>query len=62
MQLMEEYEYYKCLGAVFRICKVGQGMEKIFFWNDVWCGETSLKDIFLGLFLIVEDNDVLVES
>jgi hypothetical protein len=25
---------------------------KISFWEDVWCGETSLKDSFPGLFSI----------
>ena len=33
---------------------------KINFWEDVWCGESSLKDTFLGLFSIARFREASI--
>ena len=39
--------------------KVGDG-SRVCFWQDVWCGVSSLKEAFPGLFFISENRDSFV--
>jgi hypothetical protein len=41
--------------------ELGDG-SKIKFWDDVWCGEMTLKEDFLVLYDIGRDKDVLVAA
>jgi hypothetical protein len=39
--------------------KVGDG-SSVRLWHDVWCGDSPLKRVYPGLFLIFEDRDASV--
>ena len=41
--------------------EVGNGSQ-VLFWQDVWCGETTLKAMFLDLFTIACAKEALVEE
>lgn len=46
------------LKDLFKKC-VGMG-DKTFCWKDVWCGDTTLKDIFLNLCVVESNKNCLV--
>ncbi|KAF5177717.1 Reverse transcriptase zinc-binding domain [Thalictrum thalictroides] len=49
-----KYEFQK--GVAFEIEKGN----RVSFWNDIWCGETTLREDFLGIYLRSRDKEGLV--
>ena len=35
---------------------------RVRFWTKIWCGDRSLKDLFLDLFALAVDKEALVSS
>lgn len=44
---------------IFIKFKVGSG-EEIWFWDDIWCGNSPLKDEFGSIFLLASNRQDIV--
>lgn len=36
--------------------------QKINFWNEIWCGYSTLKNLFPQVFMVVRDNDAFISN